>query len=229
MGNDIHPTAVIEGDVQLGDHNTIGPFCHLRGPLVMGDDNLLSSHVCIGLPGQDTRNPRYDDSDKRVAIGNRNTIREFASVQKGCYEDVTTIGDDVFLMQSVHVPHDAQLEDHVVLTPMVALAGLVRVLRGANLALGSGVVQDVVVGQYSIVAAGAVARRHVRPFTRSIPGKPDSINHYAVEKFGFAEHATDIAAYVLEGRTPARGPVRDVVEHYETTVRDRERSRERRG
>lgn len=184
MGNDIHPTAVIEGDVQLGDGNTIGPFCHLRGPLVMGDDNLLSSHVCLGLPGQDTRDPRYDDSDKRVAIGSRNTIREFVSVQKACYEDVTTIGDDVFLMQGVHVPHDARLADHVVLTPMVALAGLVRVLRGANLALGSGVVQDIVVGHYSIVAAGAVARRHVRPFTRSIPGRPDSVNHYAVAKLG---------------------------------------------
>lgn len=229
MDNDIHPTAVIEGDVQLGNRNTIGPFCHLRGPLVMGDDNLLSSHVCIGLPGQDTRNPRYDDSGKRVAIGSRNTIREFVSVQKACYEDVTTIGDDVFLMQSVHVPHDARLDDHVVLTPMVALAGLVRVLQGANLALGSGVVQDVVVGQYSIVAAGAMARTHVRPFSRWIPGKPDSVNHYAVEKFGFAEHATDIAAYVLEARTPADGPVRDVIEHYEATVRDRERSRERRG
>jgi UDP-N-acetylglucosamine acyltransferase len=228
MGNDIHPTAVIEGDVQLGDRNSIGPFCHLRGPLVIGDDNVLSSHVCIGLPGQDTRNPRYDDSNKRVAIGSRNTIREFTSVQKGCYEDVTTIGDDAFLMQSVHVPHDAHLEDNVVLTPMVALAGLVRVLRGANLALGSGVVQDIVVGQYSIVAAGSVARHHVRPFTRAIPGKPDSVNLYAVEKFGFAEHQADITAYVHEGHTPDGGPVRSIIEHYEAAVQDRDRSRQRR-
>jgi UDP-N-acetylglucosamine acyltransferase len=219
--NNIHPTAIIEGDVQLGAGNTIGPFSHLRGPLSMGDDNLLSSHVCIGLPGQDTREPRYDDSQKRVVIGDRNTIREFTSVQKGCYEDLTYIGNDVFLMQSVHVPHDAHLDDHVVLTPMVALAGLVRVLRGANLALGSGVLQHLVIGQYSIVAAGAVARTNVRPFTRFIPGKDDGVNHYAVEKFGFVEHATDIAAYVLEGRIPPSGPIRDVIAEYETAVRDR--------
>jgi UDP-N-acetylglucosamine acyltransferase len=225
--NDVHPTAVIEGDVQLGERNVIGPFCHLRGPVIMGDDNQLTSHVCIGLPGQDTREPRYDDSDKRVVIGDRNTIREFTSVQKGCYEDFTYIGNDVFLMQSVHVPHDAHLEDHVVLTPMVAMAGLVRVLRGANLALGSGVLQHLVVGQYSIVAAGSMARKHVRPFTRSIPGKDDGVNHYAVQKFGFADHATDIAEYVLEGRTPQRGPVRDVIAEYEDAVRDRDHSRAR--
>jgi len=226
--NEIHPTAVIEGDVELGERNVIGPFCHLRGPLVLGDDNLLSSHVCLGLPGQDTREPRYDDSAKRVVVGDRTIIREFTSVQKGCYEEETRIGSDVFLMQSVHVPHDAHLADGVVLTPMVALAGLVRVLTGANLALGSGVVQHLVVGQYSIVAAGALARRHVRAFTRFIPGKPDTVNHYAVEKHRFGAHVDDITAYVEEGVTPPAGPVLDVVRAFEAAVRDRDESRGRR-
>lgn len=227
LSNDVHPTAIIDGEVELGQGNVIGPFCHLRGPLLIGDDNVLTSHVCVGLPGQDTREPRYDDSHKRVVIGDRNILREFTSVQKGCYEQETRIGNDVFLMQGVHVPHDAHLEDNVVLTPLVALAGLVRVLEGANLALGSGLLQRLVVGQYSIVAAGAVVRRHVRPFTRFIPGKSDTVNRYAIDKFGFGEHASDITAYVQEGIVPASGPLRDIVDKYEDTVRGRDGSANR--
>ena len=34
--NDIHPTAVIEDSVELGENNFIGPFCYFTGHLTVG-------------------------------------------------------------------------------------------------------------------------------------------------------------------------------------------------
>ena len=213
--NTIHPTAIIEGDVQLGDGNEIGPYCVLRGPLSIGDRNQIGPHVAIGTPGQDTRNPRYESSNCRIEIGNNNIIREFTAIQKPCYRDITRLGNNVFLMQSVHIPHDAILEDDVVVTPMVVLAGISRILQGANLGMGCTINQYTVIGQYSIVATGAAAMKNVKPFSRYIPQQPLSLNSYAVKKYGFEEHAEEIEAYVLRSERPKSSRVQAIVDHFE--------------
>ena len=48
MTNRIHPTAVIGPQVTMGTGNVIGPYCVLQGPVTLGDDNYLSSHVSVG-------------------------------------------------------------------------------------------------------------------------------------------------------------------------------------
>jgi UDP-N-acetylglucosamine acyltransferase len=214
MSNTIHPTAIVEGDVQLGVGNVIGPYCCLYGPLTIGDDNLIGPHVAIGTPGQDTRNPRYDSSTKPIALGSRNIVREFTGIQKPCYRDITLLGNDIHLMQSVHIPHDAILEDRVVVTPMVAIGGIARIMEGATLSMGCTVHQYSVVGQYCIIATNAPVTKNVRPFSRYIPGKPVSVNRYAVKKFGYEDAANEIEDFVLRGILPKSERLGALVEHY---------------
>lgn len=215
MSNIIHPTAIISGDVQLGVNNEIGPYSVLYGPLRIGDGNWIGPHVTIGTPGQDTRNPRYDSSKCLIEIGNENIIREFTAIQKPCYRDVTRIGNRVFLMQSVHVPHDAILDDDVVVTPMVVMGGIVRILKGANLAVGSSVHQYSVVGHYSIVAMGAAITKNVKPFAKYVPGRSISVNDYAVKKYGFMDVRNQIEAYLLLGKFPTDERLVSIVSEFE--------------
>lgn len=212
----IHPTAIIEGDVQLGDNNKIGPYSILYGPLKMGDGNWIGPHVTIGTPGQDTRNPHYDSSACRIEIGNSNIIREYTAIQKPCYRDITKIGNRVFLMQSVHVPHDAILDDDVVVTPMVVMGGIVRILKGANLAVGCSVHQYSVVGQYSIVAMGAALTKNVKPFAKYVPGRSIGVNEYAIKKFGFLDVRDQIEAYLLHGELPSDERLIRIVSEFES-------------
>lgn len=214
MSNEIHPTVIIQGDVQLGKNNKILPYTILSGPLKIGDGNIIGPHVVIGSPGQDTRQPRYDSSQKRIQIGNNNIIREFTAVQKPAYQELTSIGNDVFLMQSVHVPHDAILEDKVSVTPMVVIGGLVRLMKGCNIGLGATIHQYSVIGQYSIVGMGSAVLKNVKPFSRYIPGKPISVNQYAIDKFGFEKNADEIYQYVLEGKQPQSESILSLVENY---------------
>ena len=93
-------------------------------------------------------------------------------------------------MQGVHIPHDAQISNKVVITPMCVLAGITKILEGANLGMGCTINQYSVIGHYSIVAMGAAVMKNVKPFSRYIPNKPITINEYAIRKFGFQEYAS---------------------------------------
>jgi UDP-N-acetylglucosamine acyltransferase len=212
--NKIHPTAIIDKKVQLGDNNIIYPNTIIYGPTTIGDDNLIGPNVVIGMPGQDTRNPRYDSSNCQIVIGNRNIIREFTAIQKPCYEEKTVLGDDIYLMQSVHIPHDAQISDKVVITPMCVLAGITKILEGANLALGCTVTQYSVIGHYSIVAMGAAVMKNVKPFSRFIPNKPLTINEYSIRKNGFEKHIAEISDYVLRDVPPKSKIISDIVDEF---------------
>ena len=221
--NNIHPSAIIDERVTLGKNNTILPYSIIYGPTEIGDDNIIGPHVVIGTPGQDTRNPRYESTDAFIKIGNRNIIREFCAIQKPCYEDITLLGDDIFLMQSVHIPHDAQLSNKVVITPMCVLAGLARILDGANLGMGCTINQYNIVGHYSIVATGAAVMKNVKPFSRYIPNKEISVNMYAVKKFGFEKFENEIINYVLNNEPPKSPEIIRIANEFESLHKNSKR------
>jgi len=212
--NDIHPTAIIDERVKLGNNNVIYPNTTIYGPTEIGDENIIGPNVVIGMPGQDTREPRYDSHNCQIVIGNRNIIREFTAIQKPRYESVTVLGDDIQLMQGVHIPHDAQISNKVVITPMCALAGIVKILEGVNLVMGCTVTQYSVIGQYSIVAMGAAVMKNVKPFSRYIPDKPITVNEYAIKKFGFQDYFDEICEYVINDVLPSSRVILDIVNEF---------------
>lgn len=214
--NKIHHTVVIEGDVNLGNNNEILPYTILIGPLEIGDDNYIGPQVVIGTPGEDTKNPRHDSSKKFIKIGNNNIIREHVAIQKPCYEEITLIGNDVFLMHGSHVPHDAFLADKVTLAPNVVVGGISKLLLGCNIGMGATLHQFSVIGHFSIVATNAAALKNVKPFSRYIPGKPISVNAYAIKKFGFEEYEEEITAYVMENANPTSNVISALVKEFET-------------
>jgi UDP-N-acetylglucosamine acyltransferase len=117
-------------------------------------------------------------------------------------------------MQSVHIPHDAFLDNKVVITPMCVLGGISKILEGANLGMGCTINQYTVVGQYSIVATGAAVMKNVKPFSRYIPNKPITVNSYAIKKFGFEEYNDEISKYVMENKIPKTDKVGEIIEKY---------------
>lgn len=213
--NSIHNTVIIQGDVKIGNNNNILPHTILIGPLEIGDNNIIGPNVVIGSPGQDTRNPRYDSTLSKIEIGHNNIIREFTSIQKPCYRDITKLHNDIYLMQSVHIPHDAIIHDKVVITPMCVLAGITQILLGANLGMGVTINQYCIIGQYSIVATGSAVMKNVKPFSRYIPGKMISVNNYAIEKFGFNDLREEITKYVIDDVYPKNGILINIIDEFQ--------------
>jgi UDP-N-acetylglucosamine acyltransferase len=215
MENKIHPTCIIEGDVKIGKGNSILPFTIIIGPVEIGDNNIIGPNVIIGSPGQDTRNPYYDSSNCKISIGSNNIIREFTAIQTPSYREITQIGNNGFLMQSVHIPHDAIIHDKVVITPMVVLAGITNILEGANLGMGCSINQYCIVGNYSIVGTKAPLMKNLKPFARYVPGKNLTVNKYAIDKFGFTEFEEEITQYVIENSPPKSKKIVTIVNDFE--------------
>ena len=213
--NDVHPTAIVAPNVTLGSGNVILPYSVLMGPLDLGNGNIIGPHVVIGSPAANTRDPWHDASERRIEIGDRNIIREFTAVQKPCHGDMTCLGNDIFVMQGVHIAHDVIIEDKVVVTALVSLGGATRLMEGANLGQGANVHQHSVIGPYAMVASGATVVKNVKPFALCIPGKAARVNTYAVKKFGFENFADEIRRYVVEDVPPSSPPITAIVERYE--------------
>lgn len=212
--NNIHPTAIIGEEVKIGKGNTILPYTIIEGKVQLGDNNVIGPHVVIGCPATDTKHVDLKFGDSKVIIGNNNVIREFSVVEQPCYEEHTIIEDDVFIMQGVHVSHDVCVNRKCVITNTSVLAGIVKILEGANIAMACTVNQYATIGQYSIVATNAACMKNVRPFSRYIPGRPVSVNEYAIEKFGFVKYRKEIEEYVLNGVLPHSKIISDIVNEF---------------
>lgn len=214
-GNDIHPSCIIGERVLMGIGNQILPNTIILGPISIGDNNIIGPNVVIGVTGGDSRNPRYDSSDCPIEIGSNNIIREFTAIQKPAYTDITRLGSNNFLMQSLHIPHDVQIDDDVVVSPHVALGGHSHVMRGANVGMGANVHQFTVIGACSMVAMGSAVVKNVKPFSKFIPGKPLTVNSYAIRKFGLTDIEQEIHAYVLESAAPVSETFKAMINAFE--------------
>ena len=177
------------------------PYCVLEGPLDIGNNNWIGPHVVIGQPATDTK--KIQSKGSKIIIGNSNIIREFTTIEQPCYCEYTIIGDDVFIMQNSCIGHDVHVHPKAVITNNSVVAGMVNVLEGANIAMGTTINQKATVGHYSIVASNCACMKNVKPFSRFIPNQPISVNIYAIEKYGFQKYEDEIHEYVLNG-TPVK-------------------------
>ena len=89
----IGPFTVIGPDVEIDEGTTIGPHVVINGPTSIGKDNQIFQFASIGEIPQDKK---FHGENSRLIIGDRNTIREFVTINRGTEDGggETRIGDD---------------------------------------------------------------------------------------------------------------------------------------
>ncbi|MDH3343395.1 MAG: acyl-ACP--UDP-N-acetylglucosamine O-acyltransferase, partial [Gammaproteobacteria bacterium] len=136
---------------------------------------------------------KYAGEPTRLEIGDRNSIREYANINRGTVDDegVTSIGNDNLLMVSAHVAHDCRLGNNIILANAVALAGHVRVEDHAILGGYSTVHQFTRIGAHSFSGFATAIDRDVLPFF-TIAGnraRAFGINKEGLKRRGFSKEA----------------------------------------
>jgi len=123
---DIGAYSVIGAGVQIDSGTWVGPHVVIKGPARIGCDNRIFQFASLG---DDPQDKKYAGETTRLEIGNRNTIREFVSMNRGTVQDggVTRVGDDNWIMAYVHIAHDCVLGSQLVLANGTSLAGHVHV------------------------------------------------------------------------------------------------------
>ncbi len=177
----LHPSSIVESGATLGDGVEIGPFCHVGSDVVIGDNCRLISHVsimgrtriashCTLYPfssiGHIPQDLKYAGEPSELVIGERTVIREQVTINTGTRGGgmITSVGADCLLMVGVHIAHDCQIGDRVILANNVTLAGHVNVGEGAVIGGLSAVLQFVRIGEGAMIGGMSGVEQDVIPF-----------------------------------------------------------------
>ena len=185
---EVGPYAVIGPDVEIGPGSRIESHAVVEGPTRMGARNVVHPHAAIGRDPQDRKFRRGETS--RLEIGNDNTIREFVTINRGTEAGggVTRVGNDCWLMASVHIAHDCLLGDDVVMANFASVAGHVTIGNHVTMAGFSGAHQFCRIGDYGFVGIYAGVTRDVPPYVlvAGQPPKPRGVNVIGLRRHGFS-------------------------------------------
>ncbi|MCD6484713.1 MAG: N-acetyltransferase [Candidatus Odinarchaeota archaeon] len=136
----VHPTAIVEEDVAIGEGTRIWHHAHVRRGAKIGKNCNFGKDV-------------YVDTD--VRIGNNVKLENRVSVFHG-----VTIEDDVFV--GPHATFTNDMYPRAFLSEWEVVPTLVK--KGASIGAGAVIVCGITLGEYSMVAAGAVVTKDVPPF-----------------------------------------------------------------
>ena len=193
----IHPTAIVEpgaqlgetvridayaivrANVQIGEGSHIGPHCVIEGYTRIGRDNRIFQFCSVGAAPQDKK---YAGEPTELHIGDRNTIREFCTLNLGTVQDrgATSIGDDNWIMAYVHIAHDCRVGNQTIFANNATLGGHVHVDDWVIIGGLSGVHQFVKIGAHVMVGFASAVSQDVPPFML-VDGNPLAVRGFNVE------------------------------------------------
>lgn len=183
---EIGPYAVIGEDVEIGSGTRIDSHVVVQGPTRIGEQNRIYQFSSIG---DDPQDKKYAGEETRLEIGNRNTIREFCTINRGTAQDrgLTTLGDDNWILAYVHIAHDCVVGNNTIFSNNATLAGHVHVGDWVIFAGFSGAHQFCHVGAHSFLGMYAGASRDVPAYTlvAGQPATPRGINSEGLKRRGF--------------------------------------------
>lgn len=182
----IGPNTIIGPEVTIGDGTVVGANCLLDGWTTIGQRCKIGHCVVIGVEPQDFK---FKGERSYVRIGDRNTIREFATIHRATGEDnETTVGSDNYIMAYVHIAHNCTVRDDTVLSNAVNMAGHVTIESHAAISGLSVVHQFVRVGEYSFTGGGSRVPMDIVPYIK-VAGNPpvvNGLNSVGLQRHGFS-------------------------------------------
>lgn len=204
----IHSQAIIDPTARLADGVTIGPFSVIGAGVEIGEGTVIESHVVIDGPtrigcdnkiysfaaiGGDPQDKKYAGEATELEIGDRNVIREYCTISRGTAQDVgvTRIGNDNWIMATVHIAHDCQIGNHTIFANSTTLAGHVIIEDYVILGGFTLVHQFCKIGAHCFTAMNSVISKDALPFLM-ISGhmaKPHGLNSEGLKRHGFSSEA----------------------------------------
>lgn len=183
----VGPYSVIGPNVEIGDDTWIGPHVVITGPTRLGRENRVFQFASLGAEPQDKK---FNGELTRLEIGDRNTIREFATINRGTSQGggLTSIGNENWLMAYIHIAHDCAVGNNTVFSNGASLAGHVTVEDHAILGGFTLVHQFCRIGAYAFCGMGSGIAKDVPPFVmvNGNPAEPHGLNAEGMRRRGFS-------------------------------------------
>lgn len=218
MTAQVHPSSIVAAGAELADGVVIGPFCTVGPDVKIGANTKLVSHVVVdgvtelgadntvypfAMLGGPPQHTAYKGEPTRLVIGDRNLIREHATMNTGTVAGggLTRVGSDGLYMIESHVGHDCIVGDQVILTKQATLGGHCEI--GDYVIVGglAAVHQRTRVGRHAMIGGLAAVVKDVIPYG-SVWGNHahlEGLNLLGLKRRGFSRETINTmrAAYRL--------------------------------
>lgn len=207
----VHPTAIIIGEVELGNDVEVGPYSIIEGKVVVGEGTRIGARVSIkgkvsigsnckihdgAILGDEPQHLKYAGEESEVIVGNNVIIREYVTIHRGTAIDKmkTVVEDNVMLMAYSHVAHDCIVRRGVIMANCATLGGHVEVGEYAFIGGLSAVHQWARIGAYAMVGGLSGVSLDIPPYTRASGQHAHlyGINTIGLERRGFPKETVTI-------------------------------------
>ena len=200
----IHETAIVSEHADISDGVSIGPFSIIGPDVSIDSETIIESHVVISgrtkigkqnhfypfsTIGENPQDMKYEGENTKLEIGDRNTIRESCTINKGTSQDigVTRLGNDNWIMAYVHIAHDCQIGNNTIFANNTTLGGHVEV--GDYVIFGgfSGAHQFCKIGSHSFLGIYSGVAKDLPPYVivSGQPAVPRGINLEGLKRRDF--------------------------------------------
>ena len=171
----IDPKAKIDSNVKIGAYSVIGPNVEINEDTIIHSHVNISGHTKIGKGnkiypfasiGNDPQDLKFNGEETRLIIGNRNTIREYVTINPGTLggEGETKIGNNCLFMISSHVAHDCLVGNNVIIANNVPLGGHAIIEDNVVIGGNSAVQQFTRIGKMAMIGGMTGVLHDVIPY-----------------------------------------------------------------
>ena len=185
----IGPYSIVGPDVEIGPGTRVESHVVLKGPCVIGRDNHIFQFASIG---DDPQDKKYAGEPTRLVIGDRNTIREYCTINRGTVQDagVTRVGNDNWIMAYVHIAHDCVIGDQTIFANNSTLAGHVHIGDWAILGGFTAVHQYCHIGAHTLTGIFTSVTKDIPAYVLASgqPAVPRGINAEGLKRREFSSN-----------------------------------------
>jgi UDP-N-acetylglucosamine acyltransferase len=201
----ISPLASVHPDASLGNEVQIAPFSMVHHDVVIGEGTIIHNNVSlypgtrigkhceifpgavIGVVPQDLK---FDGEATTVEIGDYTKIRECVTIHRATKDKwKTVVGAHCLVMTYVHIAHDCQIGDHVILASYTGLSGHVTIDDFAILEGKVAAQQFVHIGKHAFIGGASLVRKDVPPYIKAArePLTFAGVNSVGLRRRGYSE------------------------------------------
>ncbi|HJJ43715.1 MAG TPA: sugar phosphate nucleotidyltransferase [Methanocorpusculum sp.] len=137
----VEKNAIIQGHVSIGKKSWIGPGAVILGPVVIGEESRIGSHVCIG---------------PNSSIGSRVTIEPFTYIENSIIMNDCVIGSHSRVVDTV-LGEGCVCSDH-----LSTVSGEFGAVCGDRVTIGPfTIIKDGVIGNNAVIQGGKILEKEI--------------------------------------------------------------------
>ncbi|QDU80842.1 UDP-3-O-acylglucosamine N-acyltransferase [Polystyrenella longa] len=155
----VHPSAVLEGEIVIAENVQVGPFCFLQGPLFIGgrysSTRFLFHWKRWVVNKKSQRSHQQVKHFGGVRIGANCQIFSGTRIAKSAiFQSDTVLEDEVSCGEEVVIGHDARIQSESIVAAAAAISGKACIGPSCWIGAGSLIADSVQVGHHSSVKEG---------------------------------------------------------------------------